>query len=128
MRDDYLSQEQCPVDQEMAVHLACLDIRRFFKDLPANALDKRSNMDYLEGTVGWAKFLPRAVIAATKPKALRKAVQHQFKRCCQMSEPECMFKYLELLKTVVRFDQERFSCALGVSRYRGGGGWDRRGA
>ncbi|XP_043208526.1 focal adhesion kinase 1-like isoform X3 [Amphibalanus amphitrite] len=114
VRDDYLSQEQCPVDQEMAVQLACLDIRRFFKDLPPNALDKRSNMDYLEATVGWAKFLPRAVITATKAKALRKAVQHQFKRCSHMSEPECMFKYLELLKTVVRFDQERFTCALGA--------------
>ena len=103
------------MDQETAVQLGCLDIRRFFKDLPPNALDKRSNMEYLENTVGWAKFLPRAVVAATKPKALRKLVQHQFKRCSHMSEPECMFRYLELLRSAVQFDQERFSCALGVS-------------
>ncbi|XP_037077346.1 focal adhesion kinase 1-like isoform X2 [Pollicipes pollicipes] len=114
VRDDYLSQERCPVEQDMAVQLGCLDIRRFFKDLPPNALDKRSNMDYLEQTVGWEKFLPRSVIANTKPKTLRKLVQHQFKKCSHMSEPECMFKYLEVLKTVVRFDQERFTCALGT--------------
>lgn len=114
VRDDYLSQEQCPVDQDLAIQLGCLDIRRFFKDLPPNALDKRSNLDYLDQVVGWAKFLPRVVIASNKAKQLRKLVQHQFKRVAQMSEPECMFRYLEVLKTVVRFDQERFTCALGA--------------
>ena len=49
-------------------------------------------------------------------------MQHQFKRCSHMSEPECMFKYLEVLKTLVRFDQERFTCALGVST-RAVGAW-----
>ncbi|XP_043217609.1 focal adhesion kinase 1-like isoform X2 [Amphibalanus amphitrite] len=113
VRDDYLSQERCSVDQETAVQLGCLDIRRFFRDLPPNALDKKSNIEFVEQVVGWTKFLPRAVVERTKSKTLRKQVQQQFKKCCNMREVECMFKYLDVLKGVVRYDQERFVCTLG---------------
>ena len=106
------------MDQETAVQLACLDIRRFFRDLPPSALDKKSNIEFVEQVVGWTKFLPRAVVERTKSKTLRKQVQQQFKRCCNMREVECMFKYLDVLKGVVRYDQERFVCTLGVSTVR----------
>ena len=115
VRDDYLSQERCSVDQDTAVQLGCLDIRRFFRDLPPNALDKKSNIEFVEQVVGWTKFLPRAVVERTKSKTLRKQVQQQFKKCCHMRELECMFKYLDVLKAVARYDQERFVCTLGVS-------------
>lgn len=65
--------------------------------------------------VGLHKFVPKAVLDAAKPKALRKMIQSQFKRVAQLSEAECMFRFFDLLKTQHAFHQERFTCALGVS-------------
>ena len=45
--------------------------RRFFKDMPQIALDKKSNFEYLEKEVGLHKFLPKNVINNNKPKPLR---------------------------------------------------------
>ena len=50
-----------------------------------------------------------------KPKILRKSIQAGFKKYSQLTDRECCFKFLEILKSVYRFDQERFRCALGVS-------------
>ena len=49
-----------------------------------------------------------------KPKILRKAIQASFKKYGLLTDRECCFKFLEILKSVYRFDQERFRCALGV--------------
>lgn len=54
--------------------------RCFFKDMPQIALDKKSNLDYLEKEVGLQKFLPKSILDATKPKVLRKSIQQHFKK------------------------------------------------
>lgn len=51
MRNDYLSVNQSTLDQDVAVQLCCLEIRYFFKDMPQVALDKKSNLEYLEREV-----------------------------------------------------------------------------
>lgn len=52
MRNDYLSSEVgARIDQETAVQLCCLEIRNYFKDMPQIALDKKSNLEYLEREV-----------------------------------------------------------------------------
>ena len=81
--------------------------------MPQIALDKKSNFEYLEKEVGLQKFLPKNVINTTKPKLLRKLIQQHFKKYAVMSEVECTFKFFEILKSVYRFDQERYRCALG---------------
>lgn len=118
VRLDYLEKDFESVDLDLALQLCCVEIQRFFKDLSQKALDKKSNMDYLEREVGLRKFLPRHVLDTQKPKALRKLIQTHFKRYAGMSDRECMFKFFEVLKSIYRFDQERFACALGVSECR----------
>lgn len=59
------------------MHFNC---RCFFKDLPQTALEKKSNLDYLEKEVGLYKFLPKSILDATKPKVLRKSIQQHFKK------------------------------------------------
>ncbi|XP_066999399.2 focal adhesion kinase 1 isoform X2 [Anabrus simplex] len=113
VRNDYLSADHAALDQDVAVQLCCLEIRYFFKDMPQIALDKKSNLEYLEREVGLHKFLPRSVLDSMKPKQLRKLIQQHFKKVAGMSELECMFKFFELLRSHYRFDQERFRCALG---------------
>lgn len=52
IRNDYLTSEAATkIDQDMAVQLCCLEIRFFFKDMPQIALDKKSNLEYLEKEV-----------------------------------------------------------------------------
>ncbi len=60
--------------------------------------------------------MPRLVISNHKPKALRKLIQHHFKRIAGITDVdrECMFRFFDLLKSVYNFEAERFSCALGV--------------
>ena len=82
--------------------------------MPQIALDKKSNFEYLEKEVGLQKFLPKNVINTTKPKLLRKLIQQHFKKYAVLGDLECMFKFFEILKSVYRFDQERYRCALGV--------------
>ena len=84
--------------------------------MPQIALDKKSNFEYLEKEVGLHKFLPKNVINTTKPKLLRKLIQQHFKKYAVLQDLECMFKFFEILKSVYRFDQERYRCALGVRR------------
>ncbi|XP_018403601.1 PREDICTED: focal adhesion kinase 1 [Cyphomyrmex costatus] len=115
VRNDYLLANHSTLDQDVAVQLCCLEIRYFFKDMPQIALDKKSNLEYLEREVGLHKFLPRSVLNGMKPKALRKLIQQHFKKVAALSELECMFKFFDLLRAHYRFDQERFICALGSS-------------
>ncbi|CAK9830355.1 Focal adhesion kinase 1 [Anthophora retusa] len=115
VRNDYLCANHSALDQDVAVQLCCLEIRYFFKDMPQIALDKKSNLEYLEREVGLHKFLPRSVLNGMKPKALRKLIQQHFKKVAALSELECMFKFFDLLRAHYRFDQERFICALGSS-------------
>lgn len=115
IRMDYLRENFDAVDLDLAVQLCCIEIRRFFKDMPQIALDKKSNFEYLEKDVGLQKFLPKIVLEQNKPKTLRKLIQQHFKKYAALGEVECMFKFFEVLKSIYRFDQERFRCGLGVS-------------
>ena len=44
----YLADDEIAVDNETAVKLGCLELRRFFKDMPQVALKKKENFDMLE--------------------------------------------------------------------------------
>lgn len=114
VRHDYLNTPvNASLDQDVAIQLCCLMIRHFFKDMPQVALDKKSNLEYLEREVGLQKFLPRAILDAFKPKTLRKLIQTQFKKVSSLSEQECMFKFFEILHIHYRYDQELFRVDLG---------------
>ncbi|KAH9504131.1 putative serine/threonine protein phosphatase, partial [Bulinus truncatus] len=113
VRSDYLKEIADQIDPEIAIKLGCIEMRRFFKDMPQVALDKKSNFDYLEKEVGLKRFLPRSVIESMKSKSLRKIIQQQFRFYAQLTESECVFKFFETLSTVYNFNHERFRCALG---------------
>ncbi|XP_053394577.1 focal adhesion kinase 1-like isoform X6 [Mercenaria mercenaria] len=113
VRNDYMKELAEQIDHDMAIKLGCIEMRRFFKDMPQVALDKKSNFEYLEKEVGLKRFLPRNVIDSMKSKNLRKAIQQHFKAYAQLSESECVYKFFETLSRVNRFNQERFKCALG---------------
>ncbi|KAL8623580.1 hypothetical protein ACOMHN_000185 [Nucella lapillus] len=113
VRSDYMRDLAEKVELDVAIRLGCIEMRRFFKDMPQVALDKKSNFEYLEKEVGLKRFLPKNIIESMKPKALRKLIQNHFRQYAQLSESECVYKFFETLFTVGNFNQERFKCALG---------------
>ncbi|XP_048256196.1 focal adhesion kinase 1-like isoform X4 [Haliotis rufescens] len=113
VRNDYMRDIAEHIAHEVAIRLGCIEMRRFFKDMPQVALDKKSNFEYLEKEVGLKRFLPRTVMDSMKPKALRKVIQHHFRQYAQLTESECVYKFFDTLITVIKFNQERFKCALG---------------
>lgn len=113
-RFDYLSHVSLTVDPDLAVQLCCLEVRRYFKDVSPSALEKKSNIEYLEKEFGLRSLLPESVIASIKTKNLKKMIQQQFKKCIALAESACMFKFLDLLRAVYRYDRESFQCGLGV--------------
>ncbi|KAL4716516.1 hypothetical protein ACJJTC_015944 [Scirpophaga incertulas] len=113
VRHDYLSANHPLVDQDLAIHICCLEIKYFCKDMQI-ATEKKFNIDYLEKEFGLQKFLPKSVLEGFKPKALKKAIQQQFKKATNMSDADCMLKYLEIIHTHYGYDREMFSAALGT--------------
>eukprot|EP00063_Salmo_salar_P082740 XP_014057575.1 PREDICTED: focal adhesion kinase 1-like [Salmo salar] len=48
VKSDYMLEVADRVDQDIALKLGCLEIRRFFREMRGNALDKKSNYELLE--------------------------------------------------------------------------------
>ncbi|XP_078319037.1 focal adhesion kinase 1-like isoform X5 [Crassostrea virginica] len=113
VRNDYMRDIAESIEPEVAIRLGCIEMRRFFKDMPQVALDKKSNFEYLEKEIGFKRFLPKSVTDSMKSKNLRKLIQNHFKQYAQLKEHECVYKFFETLSTVNKFDQERFRCNVG---------------
>ena len=114
IRSDYLQLNQ-EIDETVAVHLACIQIRRLFRDFQHNAVEKKTTLDYLEKEIGIQKFFSKRSLNNKKPKLLRKIMQEVYKHYECMSEDDLMLKFFEMLRKVWHFDHETFSCGLGAS-------------
>ncbi|CAH1775354.1 unnamed protein product [Owenia fusiformis] len=114
MWNEYLKYKADHIDPEVAIRLGSIEIRRFFKDMSYEALEKKSNMEYLEKEIGFKRFFPKSVIDNFKSKTLRKQVQQSFKQYAPLNQDECVLKFLEILLTQWKYRQENFKCALGV--------------
>ncbi|XP_041980788.1 focal adhesion kinase 1 isoform X2 [Aricia agestis] len=112
VRHDYLHANHPMDNQDLAIQICCLEIKYFCKDMQIS-LDKKSNIEYLEKEFGLHKFLPKSVLDAIKPKVLKKAIQQQFKKVANLSDTECMLKYLETMHSHYGYDRETFTAALG---------------
>ncbi|XP_023662745.1 protein-tyrosine kinase 2-beta-like isoform X2 [Paramormyrops kingsleyae] len=112
VRSDYMHHHASKVSDGMALQLGCLEIRRFYKDMNAKGLEKKSNLDLLEKDVGLDLFFPRELIDSMKPKQLRKMIQQTFQQYATLKEEDCMMKFFETFGDFSSFDDEVFSCEL----------------
>uniref|UniRef100_A0A8C1KYU1 Focal adhesion kinase 1 n=1 Tax=Cyprinus carpio TaxID=7962 RepID=A0A8C1KYU1_CYPCA len=115
VKSDYMMEIADQVDQDIALKLGCLEIRRFFRDMRGNALDKKSNYELLEKDVGLRRFFPKSLLDSVKAKSLRKLIQQTFKQFANLNDEQCILKFFEILSPIYRFDKECFKCALGSS-------------
>uniref|UniRef100_A0A3B4Z483 Focal adhesion kinase 1-like n=1 Tax=Stegastes partitus TaxID=144197 RepID=A0A3B4Z483_9TELE len=114
VKSDYMQHIADQVDQDVALKLGCLEIRRFFREMPGNALDKKSNYELLENS--WKCvlfFFPLRCVC--QAKALRKQIQQTFKQFANLNDEQSIHKFFEILSPIYRFDKECFKCALGSS-------------
>lgn len=112
IRSDYMQYHASKVSDGMALQLGCLEIRRFYKDMNAKGLEKKSNFELLEKEVGLELFFPQQLINSMKSKQLRKLIQQTFQQYATLKEDDCMVKFFETLKDVVCYDEEVFPCEL----------------
>ncbi|XP_067282523.1 protein tyrosine kinase 2aa isoform X10 [Pseudorasbora parva] len=115
VKNDYMLEMADQVEQEIALKLGCLEIRRFYREMRGNALDKKSNYELLEKDVGLRRFFPKSLLESVKAKALRKQIQQTFKQFANLNDEQSILKFFEILAPVYRFDKECFRCALGSS-------------
>lgn len=112
LRNDYMQRYASKVSEGMALQLGCLELRRFFKDMPHNALDKKSNFELLEKEVGLDLFFPRQMQENLKPKQFRKMIQQTFQQYASLREEECVMKFFNTLAGFANIDQETYRCEL----------------
>ncbi|XP_022623075.1 protein-tyrosine kinase 2-beta-like isoform X2 [Seriola dumerili] len=112
VRSDYMQYHASKVSDGMALQLGCLEIRRFYKDMNAKGLEKKSNFELLEKEVGLDLFFPQQLINSMKSKQLRKLIQQTFQQYATLKEDDCMVRFFETLKDFVNFDEEVFPCEL----------------
>ncbi|XP_042319759.1 focal adhesion kinase 1 isoform X9 [Sceloporus undulatus] len=115
VKNDYMVEIADQVDQEIALKLGCLEIRRSYWEMRGNALDKKSNYEVLEKDVGLKRFFPKSLLDSIKAKNLRKMIQQTFRQFANLNREESILKFFEILSPVYRFDKECFKCALGSS-------------
>uniref|UniRef100_A0A8C5PJS7 Focal adhesion kinase 1 n=1 Tax=Leptobrachium leishanense TaxID=445787 RepID=A0A8C5PJS7_9ANUR len=115
VKNDYMSEIADQVDQEIALKLGCLEIRRSYGEMRGNALEKKSNYEVLEKDVGLKRFFPKSLLDSVKAKTLRKLIQQTFRQFANLNREESILKFFEILSPVYRFDKECFKCALGSS-------------
>uniref|UniRef100_A0A673XB73 non-specific protein-tyrosine kinase n=2 Tax=Salmo trutta TaxID=8032 RepID=A0A673XB73_SALTR len=92
VKSDYMLEVADRVDQDIALKLGCLEIRRFFREMRGN-----SKLDF------------------TCAKPLRKLIQQTFKQFANLNDEQSIHKFFEILSPIYRFDKECFKCALGSS-------------
>ncbi|KAF6096462.1 protein tyrosine kinase 2 beta [Phyllostomus discolor] len=112
LRIDYMQRYASKVSEGMALQLGCLELRRFFKDMPHNALDKKSNFELLEKEVGLDLFFPKQMQENLKPKQFRKMIQQTFQQYASLREEECVMKFFNTLAGFASIDQETYRCEL----------------
>ncbi|KAF1625837.1 Protein-tyrosine kinase 2-beta, partial [Eudyptes filholi] len=112
LRSEYMQNYASKVSEGMALQLGCLELRRFYKDMPQNALDKKSNFEFLEKEVGLDLFFPSQMQENLKPKQFRKMIQQTFQQYALLREEECILKFLHTLATFANIDQESYRCEL----------------
>ncbi|KAF4101900.1 protein-tyrosine kinase 2-beta isoform X1 [Onychostoma macrolepis] len=112
VRSDYMQYSARRVSDGMALQLGCLEIRRFYKDMNASGLEKKTNFDLLEKDVGLDLFFPQELIESMKPKQLRKLIQQTFQQFALLKEEQCIIKFFETLSVFSSFDEEVFPCEL----------------
>ncbi|XP_039567852.1 protein-tyrosine kinase 2-beta [Passer montanus] len=112
LRSEYMQSYASKVSEGMALQLGCLELRRFYKDMPQNALDKKSNFELLEKEVGLDLFFPSQMQENLKPRQLRKMIQQTFQQYALLREEECILKFLHTLASFAPIDQESFRCQL----------------
>lgn len=111
VKQDYIQANVTQMDQETAVQLCCLAIRHYYKEVKEPS-DKKNHVEYIEKERGFSNFIPKSVIEASKPKALKKAIQATYKKVYAESEVEYMLRFFELLRPYLSFEQEKFSVTL----------------
>lgn len=112
VRSDYMINYASKVSDGMALQLGCLEIRRFYKDMNPNGLEKKSNFELLEKDVGLDLFFPSELIHSMKSKQLRRLIVQTFQGYSTLNQDQCVSRFFSTLSQCYDFSTESFCCTL----------------
>ncbi|XP_019852139.1 PREDICTED: focal adhesion kinase 1-like isoform X1 [Amphimedon queenslandica] len=112
----YLEDDSIAVDNDTALRLGCLEMRRFFRDMSQTALKKKENINMLEKEYGFEKFFKKSFLqsARSKKKNLSKMIQSTFQQYESLTSDGCIFQFFAILGRFNPLDIDKFhNCAIG---------------
>uniref|UniRef100_A0A7N6BTE0 non-specific protein-tyrosine kinase n=1 Tax=Anabas testudineus TaxID=64144 RepID=A0A7N6BTE0_ANATE len=116
IRSDYMMHYASKVSDGMALQLGCLEIRRFYKDMNPNGLEKKSNFELLDFTSHLfcviSLFTFNVCVCVHQSKQLRRLVQQTFQGYSTLEQSKCMAKFFTTLALCHSYTQESFACQL----------------
>lgn len=104
----YLDDSELKIDNDTAIKLGCLELRRFYRDLPQIALSRPENFKILEKEIGLQKFFRKSVLHSVKAKNLRKSVLQYFKEYEGLTDEGCVDRFFALVSKYMSYDMEVF--------------------
>jgi focal adhesion kinase 1 len=111
LKEQFFNDEKEDFDFSVAIRLACLEMRKMYKDMHSVALEKKSNFD----NIHLDKLIPKSVYNRTKTKLLRKHIQQIFRVFSDYSVDKCALEFCKELASVKCFTRESFHCDIGSS-------------
>ncbi|KAI6229039.1 hypothetical protein M3Y99_01163000 [Aphelenchoides fujianensis] len=112
---DYVKRIAWRVDNEKAIAMAAIALRKRFSTINSQNVEKRLEFNVIEAEGGLLRYLPESLVVSSKKKQLQKSLIAAVRKVAHLSELECIFHFMKQLRSITRFDTEVFRVAIGTS-------------
>ncbi|KAE9555484.1 hypothetical protein FO519_001339 [Halicephalobus sp. NKZ332] len=111
---DYIDHVAWKIEEDQAMELAAFMLKKRFPNITVSTVEKKLDFKVVENEGGLLKYLPEAMIVNVKKKHLQKNIINAVKKIAAFSELECVFKFMDLLMKIVKFDSEVFRASISL--------------
>ncbi|KAI6179421.1 TK/FAK protein kinase [Aphelenchoides besseyi] len=111
--NDYVRRIAWRVDNEKAIAMAAIAIRKRFPTLTSQNVEKRLDFTVIDAEGGLLRYLPESLVVASKKKQLQKQLIAAVRKIAHLSELECVSHFMKQLRSITRFDTEVFRVSIG---------------
>ncbi|KAI6218119.1 Focal adhesion kinase 1 [Aphelenchoides besseyi] len=116
--NDYVRRIAWRVDNEKAIAMAAIAIRKRFPTITSQNVEKRLDFTVIDAEGGLLRYLPESLVVASKKKQLQKQLIAAVRKIAHLSELECVSHFMKQLRSITRFDTEVFRVSIGNSWHK----------
>uniref|UniRef100_A0AC34GNM2 FERM domain-containing protein n=1 Tax=Panagrolaimus sp. ES5 TaxID=591445 RepID=A0AC34GNM2_9BILA len=111
---DYINHVAWKIETDFAIEMGALMLKKRFPNITVSNVEKKLDFHVIENEGGLLKYFPESFVLNVKKKQLQKNIVAAVKRIANFSELECVFRFLNQLMKIVKFDAEIFRVSLGL--------------